>query len=141
MRTYEVLTLLSPQLTEDEVTNLIAEFRGVAEQAGAKLASEDSWGRRRLAYPIGKVTEGFYHLWTYSADSGQLSELDRKMKNSDKVMRHMIVRTDDAQKRAIKLAAKNPKKDAAKQVVPEVAAEEAVVAESPAIEPAAPAAE
>lgn len=110
MRTYEVLSIVSPQLSETEATDLLTEFRGVAEKSGAKLVSEDTWGRRRLAYPIEKLNEGFYHLWVFEAGSDQLSELDRKMKNSDKVMRHIIVRVDLMAKRAAKLAARNPKK-------------------------------
>ncbi len=130
MRTYEVLSIFSPQLTEQEVTDLIAEFRGVAEQSGAKFVSEDAWGRRRLAYPIEKLNEGIYHLWVYEAQDEMLSELDRKMKNSDKVMRHIIVRVDLMQKRAAKLAARNPKKEPVKQVAP--APEAVAVADTPA---------
>ncbi|MGK2859673.1 MAG: 30S ribosomal protein S6 [Thermoanaerobaculia bacterium] len=110
MRTYEVLSIVSPQLSETEATDLLTEFRAIAEKSGAKLVSEDTWGRRRLAYPIEKLNEGFYHLWVFEAGSDQLSELDRKMKNSDKVMRHIIVRVDLMAKRAAKLAARNPKK-------------------------------
>jgi small subunit ribosomal protein S6 len=109
MRTYEVLFILSPQLAEEDSKNLITEFRGVIEKEGATVASEDAWGRRRLAYPIGKVNEGIYHLFVVNSEN-DLHELDRRMKNSDQVLRHMIVRTDLEQKRAVKLAKKNPKK-------------------------------
>ncbi|MHB0971117.1 MAG: 30S ribosomal protein S6 [Thermoanaerobaculia bacterium] len=111
MRTYEVLFILSPQLPEEDVTNLITEFRGVAEKSGAKLSSEEAWGRRRLAYPIGKITDGIYHLFIFETEGDVLNELDRRMKNSDKILRHMIVRVDEAQKRAAKLAKRNPKKE------------------------------
>jgi len=111
MRTYEVLFILSPSLGEDESTNHITEFRGVADKSGAKLLSEDAWGRRRLAYPINKLNEGIYHLFTFEGEGEFLSELDRKMKNSDQVIRHMITRTDLDLKRAAKLAARNPKKE------------------------------
>ncbi len=148
MRTYEVLSIISPQITETEATDLLTEFRGIAEKSGAKLVSEDTWGRRRLAYPIEKLNEGFYHLWVFEAGSDQLSELDRKMKNSDKVMRHIIVRVDLMQKRAAKLAARNPKKvrvsaTPAAASVPAPAAEPVAPAPAPdAVEvPATPAAE
>ena len=146
MRTYEVLSLVSPQLSETEVTDLLTEFRGVAEKSGAKLISEDFWGRRRLAYPIEKVTEGNYHLWVFEAGSDDLSELDRKMKNSDKVMRHIIVRVDLMQKRAAKLAARNPKKvrvTATPAAAPAPVAEPVAPAPAPEVvaAPAEPAAE
>jgi len=110
MRTYEVLFILSPQVTEEEATALIAEFKRIAESTGATLKSEDAWGRRRLAYTIQKFNEGIYHLFVFES-AGSLAELDRRMKNSDRVLRHMIVRTDLDLKRADKLAKRNPKKE------------------------------
>ena len=110
MRTYEVLFILSPQVPEEESASLITDFKKVAEGTGAKLTNEEAWGRRRLAYPIQKFTEGNYHLFVFDSD-GSLSELDRRMKNSDRILRHMIVRTDLDHKRADKLARKNPKKE------------------------------
>jgi small subunit ribosomal protein S6 len=110
MRTYEVLFILSPQVTEEEATTLINDFKGIATTNGATLKSEDAWGRRRLAYPIHKFNEGIYHLFVLESE-GSLSELDRRMKNVDRVLRHIIVRTDLEQKRADKLAKRNPKKD------------------------------
>jgi small subunit ribosomal protein S6 len=110
MRTYEVLFILSPQVTEEEATTLINDFKGIATGTGATLKSEDAWGRRRLAYPIQKFNEGIYHLFVLESENS-LSELDRRMKNVDRVLRHVIVRTDLEQKRADKLAKRNPKKE------------------------------
>ena len=110
MRTYEVLFILSPQVAEEETTTLITEFKRVAEGTGAKLTNEEAWGRRRLAYPIQKFNEGNYHLFVFDTDAS-LSELDRRMRNSDRILRHMIVRTDLDHKRAEKLAKRNPKKE------------------------------
>jgi small subunit ribosomal protein S6 len=110
MRTYEVLFILSPQVPEEEATTLSTEFKRVAETTGAKLTHEEAWGRRRLAYPIQKFHEGNYHLFVFETEGG-LNELDRRMKNSDRILRHMIVRTDLDHKRAEKLAKRNPKKE------------------------------
>jgi small subunit ribosomal protein S6 len=110
MRTYEVLYILSPQVPEEEATTIATEFKKVAESTGALLKNEEVWGRRRLAYPIHKFNEGNYHLFVYESDSS-LAELDRRMKNNDRVLRHMIVRTDEDLKRADKLAKRNPKKE------------------------------
>ena len=113
MRTYEVLFILSPQVTEEEATTLINDFKTIATNNGATLKSEDAWGRRRLAYPIHKFNDGIYHLFVLESASS-LSELDRRMKNVDRVLRHVIVRTDLDQKRADKLAKRNPKKERAR---------------------------
>ena len=110
MRTYEVLFILSPQLPEEDSTTLVNEFKSAAEKTGATLKNEEAWGRRRLAYPIEKSNEGVYHLFVFESESS-LSELDRRMKNSDRVLRHVIVRTDLDHKRAEKLAKRNPKKE------------------------------
>ena len=110
MRTYEVLFILSPQVPEEEATSLITDFKSIAEKNGATLRSEEAWGRRRLAYPIQKFTDGIYHLFVLESDSS-LSELDRRMRNIDRVLRHVIVRTDLEHKRADKLAKRNPKKE------------------------------
>ena len=139
MRTYEVLFILSPQLAEQDATNLITEFRSIAEKNGATVASEDAWGRRRLAYPIEKNTEGIYHLFVLQSETDP-HELDRRMKNSDQVIRHIIVRTDLEQKRATKLAKKNPKKPRVPQNVQAAAPAAAPVApvEAPVATEAAP---
>lgn len=114
MGTYEVLFIISPDVPEEDVTTLIGEFRGIAEDAGAKLIEEDAWGRRKLAYPIDKRENGVYHLFIFEAGTQDLSELDRRMKNNDRIMRHMIVRTDLETRRAKKLGAIQEEKAAAK---------------------------
>ena len=130
MRTYEVLFILSPQVTEEETTTLISDFKGVAERNGATLKSEDAWGRRRLAYPIRKFTDGIYHLFVFESNSS-LSELDRRMKNVDRVLRHVIVRTDEDHKRADKLAKRNPKKERMRPAAPSFSTPVAQPAEVP----------
>jgi small subunit ribosomal protein S6 len=110
MRTYEVLFILSPQIAEEEAKATVDEFRGVAEKTGAHLKNEEAWGKRRLAYPIQKFNEGNYHLFVFESE-GSMAELDRRMKNSEAILRHMIVRTDLDLKRAEKLAKRNPKKE------------------------------
>jgi small subunit ribosomal protein S6 len=129
MRTYEVLFILSPQVPEEEATTLIGDFKTVAEKTGARMRNEEAWGRRRLAYPIHKFNEGNYHLFVLESD-GSLSELDRRMRNSDRVLRHMIVRTDLDQKRADKLAKRNPKKERVRPA-PAFSPESPAAAEAP----------
>ena len=117
MRTYEVLFILSPQVAEEDAKATVDEFRSVAEKTGAHLKNEEAWGRRRLAYPIQKFTEGNYHLFVLESDAS-MAELDRRMRNSDRIIRHIIVRTDPDQKRAEKLAKRNPKKERVRPAAP-----------------------
>ncbi len=137
MRTYEVLFILSPQVPEEEATTLATEFKRVAEGSGAKLTHEEVWGRRRLAYPIQKFNEGNYQLLVFETEAG-LAELDRRMKNSDRILRHMIVRTDLDHKRAEKLAKRNPKKERMRPA-PSFAASPGAPASAPAEPSAIPA--
>ena len=137
MRTYEVLFILSPQVPEEEATTLITEFRGVAEKTGAVLKGEEPWGRRRLAYPIAKFNDGHYHLFVFESDNS-LAELDRRMKNSDRILRHMIVRTDLDHKRADKLARKNPKKERVRPVPASITTPQQPMASGPGPVAAAP---
>ncbi len=129
MRTYEVLFILSPQVQEEEAKTLVDELKRVAESTGATLRNEEAWGRRRLAYPIQKFNEGVYHLFVFESESS-LSELDRRMRNSDRILRHMIVRTDEDLKRADRLAKRNPKKERVRPAAPLAAGES--VPEAPA---------
>ncbi len=133
MRTYEVLFILSPQVAEEEATSLITDFKRVAEGTGAKLTHEEAWGRRRLAYSIHKFNEGNYHLFVFESDSS-LSELDRRMRNAENVLRHMIVRTDLDHKRAEKLAKRNPKKERIRPAPAFTAPAEPAAPEVPAVE-------
>ena len=136
MRTYEVLFILSPQVPEEEATALTTEFRGVIEKLGATIKNEEAWGRRRLAYTILKFNEGIYHLFVFETEAG-LNELDRRMKNSDRILRHMIVRTDLDHKRAEKLAKRNPKKERLRPA-PAFAASPSAAAPMEAVEAPAP---
>jgi len=137
MRTYEVLFILSPQVTEEEATAAITDFKHVAEGTWAKLTHEEAWGRRRLAYPIHKFNEGNYHLFVFESDAS-LSELDRRMKNAENILRHMIVRTDLDHKRADKLAKRNPKKERVRPA-PAFSSTEPAPASTPAPTPEQPA--
>ena len=139
MRTYEVLFILSPQVPEEEVVTLSTEFKRIAEGTGAKLTHEEAWGRRRLAYPIQKFNEGNYQLLVFETEAG-LNELDRRMKNSDRILRHMIVRTDLDHKRAEKLAKRNPKKERMRPA-PSFAASPGAPASAAVETPAEPAAD
>jgi small subunit ribosomal protein S6 len=139
MRTYEVLYILSPQVPEEEATTIATEFKKVAESTGALLKNEEAWGRRRLAYQIQKFSEGNYHLFVFESDAS-LAELDRRMKNNDRVLRHMIVRTDEDLKRADKLAKRNPKKERLRPASPSFggSAPSPVPAPAPVAAPEAP---
>ena len=90
---YEAVYILDPSLSEDAIASLIAKFKGVVEANGT-VSEVDEWGKRRLAYPINDLMEGYYVLMTFTAAPARPRELDRIFRITDDVMRSMIVCKD-----------------------------------------------
>ncbi len=90
---YEVLYLIDPTLGEEETAALVARFKELAEGHGT-VAEVDEWGKRRLAYPIQDLEEGYYVLMTFSCDPAFPAELDRLMRINTGIMRSIIVNKD-----------------------------------------------
>ena len=87
---YEALYILNPALTEEQTAALVAKFKGVVEANGT-VTEIDEWGKRRLAYPIDDLMEGYYVLMTFTAAAAIPAELDRIFRITDGVMRSMII--------------------------------------------------
>lgn len=90
---YEVLYIINPTLGEDETAALVAKFKELAESRGT-VTEVDEWGKRKLAYLINDLDEGYYVLMTFSADPAFPAELDRKMRIDTNIMRSIIVCKD-----------------------------------------------
>ena len=91
---YEVAYILKPELGEEATAALVAKFKAMAEARGT-VAEVDEWGKRRLAYPIDDLNEGYYVFMTFTADAAFPAELDRVMRITDGGMRSMIVCKDE----------------------------------------------
>ena len=91
MRKYETIFILQPSLDEEAVKANIEKFKGVIENGGGVIDNVDFWGKRKLAYEIKKVNEGFYTMINFSADAELPKELDRIFRINDTVVRHIIV--------------------------------------------------
>ena len=93
MRKYENIFVAHPSLDEEAVKALIEKFKGVIENGGGTVDNVDFWGRRKLAYEIAKVNEGYYTLINFTASPELPKELDRVLRITDVVIiRHMIVK-------------------------------------------------
>lgn len=92
MTTYEILLLLDPEQAEAHQEELVARVRGLVESGGGTWRSHDAWGRRRLAYEIGKKAEGVYHLVVFESSAETLDEIVRVLKIDDAVLRQMATR-------------------------------------------------
>ena len=94
MRKYETIFILQPTLDEEAVKANIEKFKGVIENGGGVIENVDFWGKRKLAYEIKKVNEGFYTLINFSADAELPKELDRIFRINDTVVRHIIINNE-----------------------------------------------
>ncbi|SHE50590.1 30S ribosomal protein S6 [Caloramator sp. mosi_1] len=91
MRKYEALYVLAPNLTEEEIKANVEKFKNVVVNGGGEVENIDEWGKRKLAYEINHVNEGYYVLMNFSANSELPMELDRVLRISDSVIRHLVV--------------------------------------------------
>lgn len=94
MRKYEVIFILHPSLDEDAVKANIEKFKGVVENGGGTIENVDFWGKRKLAYEIAKVNDGYYTLMNFTANPELPRELDRIFRITDGVLRHIIIKQE-----------------------------------------------
>jgi small subunit ribosomal protein S6 len=94
MTSYEVALIIRSDVEEDAQQSLIERLSEILTAQGGQVDNVETWGRRRLAYPIRKVNEGYYYFIQGQFDSAVLPELDRTAKLSEDIIRHMVVRMD-----------------------------------------------
>src|SRR6516162_11722706 len=94
-RQYELVYILPPDTTEQQVTELHEQIAQIAARMNGQIEKNENWGRRRLAYEIGHHKEGVYVLDVINGTGELMKELDRRLKVMDQVIRHMVVRVDE----------------------------------------------
>jgi len=94
-RQYELVYIVSPDATEQDVTDLHAQVEAIVARFKGELQKSENWGRRKLAYRIGKHREGTYVLEVFTGTGEMTKELDRRLKVSDHIIRHLCVRVDE----------------------------------------------
>lgn len=95
MRTYELLFVMQPDLDEEGLNALVEQLQQVMVANGGQVVKTEHWGRRKLAYPIEKRREGYYVLVHAQLEQKAIAELERAIKLSDDVLRHLMVRLDE----------------------------------------------
>lgn len=137
-RTYEVMYIIRPDLTEEDLDKLISTMEHNVETAGGTLKNTDRMGKRRLAYHVRKFNEGFYVLMNIEGSGPMVAEIERRMRVSEPVIKFITVRKDELDKKLHKvqqLRASRVKRST--QTAP--AAEAAIPMEAPAAPAEAPA--
>ena len=97
-RQYELVYILPPDSTEQQVADLHEQVSQVVSKMNGQIEKNENWGRRRLAYEIGHHKEGVYVLDVINGSGELMKELDRRLKVMDMVIRHMVVRVDEEKK-------------------------------------------
>ena len=92
MRDYELMTIHLPDLAEDDVDTKINQIESYLTDAGATVEKRDPWGKRRFAYEINHISEGYYTVLTFQAEADPVERVDRMLTLSDDVIRHKIVK-------------------------------------------------
>ncbi|WP_066688198.1 30S ribosomal protein S6 [Christensenella intestinihominis] len=92
---YESMYILKPDMEEEKKDALVKRFSDIVEKSGGKVEKIDEWGKKRLAYPIQYLNDGYYVLMTFEAETTLPAELERNYKISDDVLRYMVVNLED----------------------------------------------
>lgn len=92
MRDYEVMTIHRPDLAEDDVEKSVSAVEAQLSGSGAEPTKRDVWGKRRFAYEIDHLSEGYYSVVSFKGSPEAVASLDRMLTLADEVVRHKIVR-------------------------------------------------
>lgn len=95
MTKYELMFIIDPALEDEAKAATVEAVKGVIATEGEIIGEADEWGMRKLAYPIMKKSEGYYVVIEFQAPPTLPKELDRRLRISDNVIRHMIVNKDE----------------------------------------------
>ena len=96
-RKYELVYVVSPDATDEQLAELQTQIEGIVQRMSGQLEKTENWGRRRLAYEIGRHKEATYILDVINGSGELMKEIDRRLKVFDLVIRHLVVRVDEEQ--------------------------------------------
>ncbi len=94
-RTYELVYIIAPDATEEQVADLHTQVEAIVQKFSGRVDKTENWGRKRLAYEIARQKEGIYVLEQIIGPSDMVTELDRRLKVIDQVIRHLVIRVDE----------------------------------------------
>ena len=104
-RTYEIMFIVRPDVEEADLDKLIEGFSANVTKGGGEVKSVEKMGRRRLAYTVRKFNDGFYVLLNVAAAGSLITEIERRLRVSEQVIKFITVRMDEEEKRLAKVKA------------------------------------
>ena len=94
MRNYEGVFILNPDLAVDAAKNAVSQVQELVSKNGGRVDGLQEWGKRRLAYKIGKKQEGNYLVLNFQMDSQQTKKLEQSLRLNDQILRYLLVNKD-----------------------------------------------
>ena len=95
MREYEVVYIIKPNFEDEKYNQIIEKYNALIQNNGGEILKVEPWGKRRLAYEIEKLNEGYYVLLRINGSPELPQELERNFKISDEIMRYLVVRVGE----------------------------------------------
>ncbi|HLZ30888.1 MAG TPA: 30S ribosomal protein S6 [Chloroflexota bacterium] len=111
MRDYELMIVLDPNLDEAAIDAMNTRIQSLVTQRGGTVDNVDTWGRKRLAYPIGRFRDGFYILNRLQLPPTAATEIERALKLTESVIRHLLVRSEGLSAAPVAAAAASAARD------------------------------
>ena len=95
MTKYEFAVVVSAKLEDDERAKVIDKVKALVERFGGQITNIDEWGKKRLAYEIQKMKEGFYYFIQFEAETSAPAEIESRIRIMDGVIRYLCVKQDE----------------------------------------------
>jgi small subunit ribosomal protein S6 len=95
MKNYELALVLVPTLGEEEKVATLEKAKELIARFGGEITNVDDWGKRKLAYEINKIREGFYYFIHFNAETTLPAEVESRLRINESVLRYLIVRQDE----------------------------------------------
>lgn len=96
MNKYEITVVVSAKIEDEERANTVEKVKNYITRFGGTVTEVDEWGKRRLAYEIQKMKEGFYYFIRFDAEPTAPVEIESRVRIMDNVIRYLVVRQDEA---------------------------------------------
>jgi small subunit ribosomal protein S6 len=103
MRNYEIMFIVNPAATEEEIDKINTQLEGIITSGGGQITKIEKMGKRRLAYEVNKHREGYYLLFAIGANGDIIRECERRLRVMDAVIKYITVRVDDEVRRFEKI--------------------------------------
>ncbi len=96
MNKYELAVVVNAKIEDDARVAVVDKCKALVERFGGTITGVDEWGKKRLAYEIQKMSEGYYYFISFEAESTAPIEIEKRMRIMDNVLRYLCVRQDEA---------------------------------------------